>query len=444
MKKIQFLGASGGVTGSSYLVTGNNGDTILIDLGMFQGEDDREHINFSPLHLNVSLLKAVFVTHAHLDHCGRLPLLIKQGFNGKIYTTFATQELINISLQDAAAVAREKMGPLLYTKEEVKRICDKIEPVSYNAPFTVGSFFINFRDAGHILGSASLEISEKNSKTLVFSGDLGNTPEDLIKPTQNLSHASFVVMESTYGDKIHSQEDVGNVLQREINEIMKTGGTLLIPAFSIERSQEIIHNIGHLKKNNKINSAIPVFLDSPMAIEVTEVFKKYPQLYNAELAQDIDPFNFPNLILTKEVLESKAILKHKGAKVIIAGSGMMNGGRILHHISSYISSKTTRVLIVGYQAIGTLGREILNGAKQITIYNKQVAVQATVTNIESLSSHADYPKLLYWLKSMRGVEKVFLVHGEETQRATLAEKIRTETNIKEVVLPKIYEEYEIN
>lgn len=443
MQKIQFLGASGGVTGSSYLVTVNNKETLLIDLGMFQGEDDRDNINFLPLPFDVKALKAVFVTHAHLDHCGRLPYLVKQGFGGKIYVTDPTKDIINVALQDAAAIAKGKEGPILYTKEEVQKVCELMEAISYDTQVAVGNFSITFRDAGHILGSASLEISE-DSKTLVFSGDLGNTPEDLIKPTKYINHANFVVMETTYGDKTHPQEDAVNTLQQEINQIEKTGGVLLIPAFSIERSQEIVHMIGHLKKDNKINNATSIFLDSPMAIEVTEIFKKYPELYSAELAGDINPFDFSNLKFTKTPEESKFILKTKGAKVIIAGSGMMNGGRILHHIYNYISRQTTRVLIVGYQAVGTLGREILNGAREIYIYNKHIPIRATITNLESLSSHADQPKLMQWLKAISGVEKAFLVHGDDNQRSVFSEKIKAETNIKEVIMPKMNEEYEIN
>ena len=442
MAKIQFLGAAGGVTGSSYLVTGNNNDTLLIDLGMFQGEDDKNDINFLPLTFDVKSLSAVFVTHAHLDHCGRLPFLIKQGFSGKIYATHATKDIVNISLLDAAKVAEEKKGPLIYTKEEAQEVADKIEAVSYDVPLNIGSFTVFFRDAGHILGSASIEITE-NSQTIIFSGDLGNTPEDLIQPTEYISRADIVVMESTYGNTIHPQEDAVGTLQTEVNTIESSGGVLLIPAFSIERSQEILHKLGHLRKDNKISGAIPIFLDSPMAIEVTEVFKKYPNLYNSELSKDISPFDFPNLTFTKTSQDSKAILADKGPKIIIAGSGMMSGGRILHHLNNYISIPTTRILIVGYQAVGTLGREILNGAKQIRIDNQQVPVHATITNLRVLSSHADQPKLLRWLQSIQGVSKVFLVHGEDQQRAALAEKIKTDAGIEDVILPKMNEEYDV-
>lgn len=443
MKKVQFLGAAGGVTGSSFLLTGNNNDTVLVDLGMFQGEDDIEDRNFLSLPFDVSKLGAVFVTHAHLDHCGRLPFLVKQGFTGKIYATAPTKDIVTIALLDSAGIAQEKTGPLIYTKEEVLEVCDLIIPVSYDMPINIGSFSITFRNAGHILGSSCIEITE-GFKTIVFSGDLGNTFDSLIQPKRCISKANFVVMESTYGDKLHPIENPEDILQQEIKEIGKTGGTLLIPAFSIERSQEIIHRLSHLRKDNKISNSIPVFLDSPMAIEVLEIFKKYPKLYSNELSRDKSPFAFPNLLLTATAQKSKSILGTKGAKIIIAGSGMMSGGRILHHIYNYISNPKTRMLIVGYQAIGTLGRKILSGAKQITMQGKQLPVRATITDLKSLSSHADQQELLHWLKSIAGVEKVFLVHGEQTQRAVLSEKIRTETSIKNITLPKINEEYEFH
>lgn len=442
MKSIQFLGASGGVTGSSYLLTGDTGGTILIDLGMFQGTDDTENSNFLLHSLDGHTLSAVLLTHAHLDHCGRLPLLIKENFSGKIYATEATKMITHLSLLDTAAIAQEEKKPVLYTKDEVEKVCANIEPVLYDTLFTIGNFSITFRNAGHILGSASIEVSDKNSQTIVFSGDLGNSPQGLIQPTEYITRADIVVMESTYGDSIHPAEDAAAILQQEMNEIEKTGGTLLIPAFSIERTQEILHIIGHLKKNNRVDET-PVFLDSPMAIAVTEIFKKYPTLYNAELSQDLHPFDFPNLTCTNTVEESKAIAKVKTPKIIIAGSGMMSGGRIVHHLSNYISLPTTHVLIVGYQAAGTLGREILEGAKQIIIYDKHIPVRATITKMEALSSHADQPKLLQWLKPIQNVKKVFLVHGEDRQRTVLAEKIQTEIGIQHVILPTKNQVYQL-
>ena len=444
MFKIQFLGAAGTVTGSSYLLTGEKDETILIDMGMFQGVDNEDTLNDSALSFDAEKLQAVFLTHAHLDHCGRLPLLIKAGFKGKVYATEATKMITHISLLDAAAIQDEEKEKIpLYTKDDVEKIYEKIEIVEYNKQFAVGEFQIIFRNAGHILGSSSIEISDK-SQTIVFSGDLGNTPENLIQPTEYISRADVVIMESTYGDKVHPREDAVSVFKKEIEIIEQTRGVLLIPAFSIERTQEILHLLSHLEKNNILKKSVPVFLDSPMAIEVTEVFKEFRNLYSDDLLKDLHPFDFSSLKYTKSVEESKAILKAENPKIIIAGSGMLSGGRILHHLENYISSPTTRILIVGYQAEGTLGREILTGVKNITLYKKHLSVNAAVTKLEAFSSHADLPLLLKWLKNIQGVKKVFLTHGENLQREALAKSIKTELNINNVFLPIKEQVYEIN
>lgn len=443
MKKIQFLGAVGGVTGSSYLVTLDSG-LILVDLGMFQGKDDIDDRNSAPLPYNVQDLKAVFLTHAHLDHCGRLPFLVKQGYRGKIYTTQATKDITQVALLDSAGLAQEKTEKdILYTKDQVAKLIDLIETVDYDQALKIDNLTITFKDAGHILGSASIEIEDQN-RSIIFSGDLGNTPEDLIQPTENFKQADLVVMESTYGDSVHVQEDISQILTGLISEIISTNGVLLIPAFSIERTQEILHRLGELKKENKLPNSVSVYVDSPMAIEVLEIFKKYPNLYNKETARQENPFDFANLTLTKTSDESKAIFKNKGPKIIIAGSGMMSGGRVLHHLVNYLPFATTQLAIVGYQAEGTLGRVIQNGAKKVEIYDDMIPVNAKITEIESLSSHADQPKLLNWLKNIQGVKKVFITHGEDRQRQTLSEKIKSELKIQDIVLPTMDQEFELS
>ncbi|HXS15221.1 MAG TPA: MBL fold metallo-hydrolase [Candidatus Saccharimonadales bacterium] len=435
MIKLQFLGATGVVTGSGYLLTGEKGETILIDLGLFQGVEDEDTLNSAPLLFDAKTLAGVFLTHAHLDHCGRLPLLIKAGFSGKIYTTEATKMIANISLLDAAAIQSEDNRNMpLYTKDDVEHLMERIETIAYDTAVQVGEFRATLRDAGHILGSASIEITD-GDKTVVFSGDLGYTPENLIQPTEYIAHADAVVMESTYGNSTHPKEDASLVLQKEIEAIEKTGGVLLIPAFSIERTQEILHTLSHLVEKGILPSSLPIFLDSPMAIEVTELFKKFPKLYSSDVAHDSHPFDFPNLVYTKSVAESKHILKAYNPKIIIAGSGMMSGGRILHHLDNYITKPTTRILIVGYQAVGTLGRDIQDGAKTITLYGEELPVRATVTKLEAFSSHADQPLLLAWLKHIQGVKRVFLTHGEDPQREALSQRIKEELHIQDVLLP---------
>ncbi|QQG47368.1 MAG: MBL fold metallo-hydrolase [Candidatus Woesebacteria bacterium] len=443
MAKIKFLGASGTVTGSSFLVTANSGKTVLVDMGMFQGEEETTQLNFADLKFDPRNLSGVILTHAHLDHCGRLPLLTMNGFNGKIYMTEATRALFELTLLDAAKVGKEGHGshPILYTEEDVRRLIYNAEIVDYHKSFSIFEFEINLIDAGHILGSASIEMNVDNTK-IAFSGDLGNTPEDLLKPTENIANAAFVLMESTYGDRIHAKEDPKEVLAEEINEIEKSGGALLIPAFSIERSQEILHIIDHLKKNKKVQDSTPVYLDSPMAIKTTQIYKRFKDLYSTELKNHgtDDPFDFPGLTMIEDFHESEKIKDKTGAKVIIAGSGMMHGGRILNHAMTYFPIETTRLLLVGFQATGTLGRRILDGATKVRIYGEEVEIRSHVRKSSGMSAHADQPKLINWLSKIQGVSKVFLIHGEDESRNILSEKIKADLKLNDVVCPKLYDE----
>lgn len=448
MKKIAFHGASGDVTGSAYVLTAKDDTQILVDFGMFQGPTKISDLNYHPLGFNPSSLKAVFLTHAHLDHCGRLPLLVFGGFNGKIYMTAPTFALIEVILTDAAKIAEEKVGyEPLYTSEEVQKLLAMVEVVEYHQEISVGPFKAKFRDAGHILGSASIEIVDTlDSKKIVFSGDLGNTPEDIIKPTEFIDDADIVVMESTYGDKIHPVEDPSQILMEEINKIEDTMGVLLIPAFSLERTQEILHRINHLKMEGKVRADTPVFMDSPMGIRATEIFRQFKEYYNEELqTHEDDPFAFEGLYVTIEARDSREIIKAMEPKVIIAGSGMLSGGRMLHHANNYLALKTTRILFVGYQAEETLGRKVLNGAKNIVIRDrnkdKNLTVRASVREIKTLSSHADQNKLINWLGHIKGATKVFLIHGENESRQVLADRIKKELQIKDIIIPQNGQEH---
>lgn len=439
MKNITFLGASGEVTGSAYLLEANNGDTIMVDFGMFQGPKRIVDLNFVPLNFSSERLAGVVLTHAHLDHCGRLPLLVRNGFNKKIFMTAPTLSLVEVILTDAAKIAQEtpERTPL-YGLDDVEKVLSLIEIIEYNQPFSIGSFSVVFRDAGHILGSASIEIVDSNTqKRIVFSGDLGNTPEDIIKPTQFIDRADLVVMETTYGDKTHPKEDPTQILQEEINGAERSGGVLLIPAFSLERTQEILHRINHLKRDGKIGRDLPVFMDSPMGIRATKIFGEFRQYYNEELQRHTDdPFSFDGLVVTENIQDSKDIVRVIDPKVIIAGSGMLTGGRMLYHAFNYLPRPTTRILFVGYQAEETLGRQISEGSRNVLIYKKRVKIRAAVRGIESLSSHADQPKLLDWLGHIKNVSKVFLTHGEKVEREVFS-KLATETlGIHDIVLPE--------
>lgn len=441
MRSIRFLGASGEVTGSGFILTGTNNQRVLVDFGMFQGTQETEEQNRYPLTFDVENISGVLLTHAHLDHCGRLPILTKTGYRGKIFATKPTIDIATISLLDSAHISKNENSKIpLYTEKDVHQTVSLFEPVSYNKAFRLGEFTVIYHDAGHILGSSSIEVFDNNANRIVLSGDLGNSPQDLIKPTSYILKADYVVMESTYGDKVHVKEDVQSILQKEINTVEENDATLLIPAFSIERTQEILHRIHHLKKEKKVHIDTPVFLDSPMAIAVTNVMKHYRPLYNQELLHDENPFDFPGFVTTKTVIESKMIEKTNGVKVIIAGSGMMSGGRILGHLKLYGSIASTRICIVGYQAVETLGRKVEEKEKHIVINNQTLTINATVTKIESLSSHADQPKLLTWLRKIKGVKKVFLVHGENKSRDVLKERIQKDIGIKNIILPDKNEE----
>jgi metallo-beta-lactamase family protein len=446
MKQIQFLGSAGDVTGSNFLVTASDGAQMLVDFGMFQGSKADVKDNYKPLGFHAPDIKGVVLTHAHLDHCGRLPMLVMRGFTGKVYMTAPTFSLMEIVLRDAANIAEEKIDfEPLYGIDEVEKLLNMVEIVEYNKPFAFSSFRVILKDAGHILGSASVMVTDvHDNKSIIFSGDLGNSPEDIVKPTEFFESADYVVMESTYGDTIRPKDDPSNILLEEINATEKDGGVLLIPAFSLERTQELLHKIHHLKKDGKVRADTPIFLDTPMGIRATAVFKNYKDFYNEELqAHFSDPFNFEGLVITESAKDSKEIFKAMEPKVIIAGSGMMSGGRIVHHAIHYLSDPRTRILFVGYQAEETPGRKILDGSKSVWLDEKHINVKAHVRRIESLSAHADQEKLLTWLSHIKGVKEVFLVHGEDEKRQMLANKILSDLHIQNVILPEIGQEYEL-
>jgi metallo-beta-lactamase family protein len=445
--KIKFLGAAGTVTGSGYLLTAHSGEQILIDLGLFQGPPEIDTLNYAPLEADFSHLGGVVLTHAHLDHCGRLPILEKLGFKGNIFMTAPTSEIAEISLLDSAKIGKEDHPEnVLYDQNQVFDIVNRFKPVEYDRTFNIGGFKVTLRDAGHIIGSASVEV-EADSHLLVFSGDLGNTPEDLTKPTQFISSADTVVMESTYGYGSHPPGQAPDIILSEINIVEQTNGTLLIPAFSIDRTQELLHIISHLKSKNLIRPQTPVYLDSPMAEKVTDIYEKYRSYLNSEINKDFltsDPFSFPGMQIIGDRKDSSMLNKTDGSKVIIAGSGMMTGGRIVDHARFFLPIHSTRLLIVGYQGEGTLGRNLLNGEKEVRMGKQTIRVNAQITDTRVMSSHADQPRLINWLGSIKGVIKVILTHGENGPREILAVKIHTDLNISDVSLPLLNQEFDIS
>jgi metallo-beta-lactamase family protein len=449
--KIKFLGAASGiVTGSSYVLTSGSGKSILIDLGMFQGLPEVDKLNYEPFNYDPKNLDGVVLTHAHLDHCGRLPILLPKGFTGDIWMTPATRDLTELSLFDTAKIAANDGKQVLFDADLVAQTVARFKTIDYHTPFKIGDFTITMVNAGHILGSASLLIEDiqPNSeiRTIVFSGDLGNSPEPLQKVTETFDTADAVVMESTYGDRLHPVGDAAVDIQNEINSIEKSGGTLLIPSFSLERTQEILHMIMHLKNAGKVQAQTPIYLDSPMAEKATVIYTHYPNEFNPHVADEFragSPFEFPGLNIINDGRHSGELDRESLPKVIIAGGGMMTGGRILNHAAHYLPMASTRLFIVGYQGEGTLGKEILEGSKQITIEGVNVEIKATVSSTQAMSSHADENQLLDWLTQIKNVKKVFVTHGENSSRETLSQKITADLGLKNIILPELNQEVDV-
>lgn len=441
--KIKFLGASGTVTGSSFFLSDQTGRGILIDFGMFQGTPKKESLNKETFKLDISKIDAVLITHAHLDHSGRLPILYKKGFRGKIFLTPATAELVELILFDSAKIAdQDEDKEALYTKEDVAGTIELFELINFHKEFVAGSFAATAYDSGHLLGACSFLITD-GKKKIVFSGDLGNSPQTLVKPVEFIDNADIVVMETTYGDRKHPKENSIKILKEEINIVERKGGTLLIPSFSLNKTQDLLYRIKELKRKGQVKKKTTVLIDSPMAIEATDLHLKHRYLFNKTLLEESkkgDPFAFPGIIVRKKKGKKDILKRIKGPLVIIAGSGMMSGGRIVGHAKKYLPRKNTRLLIVGYQGEGTLGREIQEGAEEVMIEDEKVSIKAKVVKIEGMSSHAGKTSLLTWLKHINGVKQLILAHGDNPSRQGFANFVRKNTNIKNIVIPNMGDE----
>ncbi len=426
---IQFLGAAGEVTGSCYYIRHEN-TQFLVDCGMFQGSHDIDQKNHAQWPFKASEIEFVLVTHAHFDHTGRLPKLYHDGFRGRIYSTAATAELAQYILADAADLqyrqARQHRTLPLYSLNEVKALSSLYATVKYDDQIHLADDIeVLFRDAGHILGSAIIELTV-GGKKLVFSGDLGNEPVPLMHHPETVAEADVLFMESTYGDRLHPKEDRILALRQAILDVVKSKGTLLIPAFAVERTQELLYNLNEMHEKKSIPD-IPIFVDSPLAIEVTGVFRRWENMFDGATQTHInhgdDIFAFPHLKYSTTVEESKAINLSPSPKVVIAGSGMMNGGRILHHLIQYAPLASTIICVVGFQVPGTLGRRFLDGDRQVHILHQEVTVNAEVRNIPAFSAHADQAQLIEWVKHFQRVGKIILIHGEDDPRHLLGQKL---------------------
>jgi metallo-beta-lactamase family protein len=444
--KISFHGADRDVTGSCHLVEAA-GKRILIDCGFFQSGRELEDENAAPFGFDAASIDVMLLTHAHLDHCGRVPLLHKRGFRGEIIATAATRELARVVMLDAAHLQEEEArrtarrnarrpesgdGAPLYTTLDALDSCDAFGRVAaYGqaialAPGVAATFF----DAGHILGSASilLELEEGGRKRRVlFSGDLGNAGRPLLRPAADPPEVDVVVMETTYGDRLHKPIAPSiEELYQAIGAAFQRGGNVVIPTFALERAQELLYVLRQGRDRNRLPPTMQVFLDSPMAITATEIYRRHPEGYEPEVADLFrdgrDPFALPGLHLARESADSMAINRIAGGAVIMAGSGMATGGRIRHHLRHNLWRADAAVVFVGFAAKGTLARQIIDGAKQVEIFGETIAVRAEVHTINGFSAHADQAELLAW-HAHTHAERTILVHGDADVMRVFAEKL---------------------
>jgi metallo-beta-lactamase family protein len=454
---LTFMGAARNVTGSRYLITAG-GTTLLVDCGLFQ-ERDFLGRNWEPFRCSPKDLHAVLLTHAHLDHSGLLPKLVNEGFRGEVYCTPATADITKIILLDSAHIQEEdaaykkkrhiregRKGPYpeipLYTVADAEASLRLFFPVEYGQPITVADGIqATFHDAGHVLGSSMIKVlfninGEKRS--VLFSGDIGRWDRPLLQDPDVFKFTDYVVMESTYGDREHEGTEI---IADELEDIVKTtfeaGGNIIVPSFALQRAQEILYYLNSLLMAKRI-PPLMVFLDSPMAIKITEVFKQYADQFDDEMKDLIrrrhSPFDFPGLKMVETVEESKSLNSIKGTAMIIAGAGMCNGGRIKHHLVNNISRPECTVLFVGYQAQGTLGRQILDGAKVVRIHGKQYPVRARIKQIQGFSAHADKEELLKWLSKLSARPKhIFVTHGEENAAEQFSRYLNENTPYKSSV-----------
>ena len=473
--KITFLGATQMVTGSNFLVEAA-GKKFLVDCGMFQGREELEEENYNPFDYDPKEIDFMLLTHAHIDHSGRIPKLYNEGFRGPIYAQKATCDLCSIMLPDSGHIQEmeaewknkkrlrkgEETKPPLYTAEDAIKSQELFVPVKYDEIIQVDeNIFVRFNDAGHMLGSSIIEVwtkeDGKETKT-VFSGDIGNNDIPLLSSPTMIESCDYLVMESTYGSRLHMKNDEkAEIFLDVVSETIDNGGTVVIPSFAVGRTQEILYELEKIKEkkhdeefNRKYKTLmkVPVYVDSPLAISATEIFKKNTDLFEDEIREKIEagnnPLEFPGLKFTRTADESKALNESQEPSIIISASGMCEVGRIKHHLKHNIWNPKRTILFVGYQAPGTLGHSIVNGAKKVTIFGEEMAVNARIEYIEGYSGHADQEWLMNFVYSFISKPKhIFLVHGEDDSQTVLKNKILEGTGIG-VSIPEYGETYEIS
>lgn len=441
---ISFYGATGDVTGANFLIE-INGKRILVDCGLHQGEQAAADPtgNFRAFPYDPATIDYLFVTHAHTDHIGKIPKLIHDGFHGTIYSTPPTRDISQLMFDDALGLMLEEakdhdIRPM-YGEKDIHTTMELWKVVSYHNRLDIGGdISVQFFDAGHVLGSAMIEFSY-GGKRLLCTGDLGNTPTTLLRDTETFMEPHFLLMESVYGDRNHDTEDRAKHLERVIEGVQKKNGVLIIPSFSLERTQEVLYEINNLVEDGHV-PRIPVYLDSPLAIKITEIYRGAKDYFNKTAKADVlggdDIFHFPGLKMVTTSDESKAIFGTQNPKVIIAGSGMMNGGRVIHHARHYLPDPSTTLLLVGYQAQGTLGRVIQSGQKFVRIFRDEIPVRADIDTITGFSGHKGSDQLVDFVKQIHeNIEQVFVVMGEPSSSEFLAKRLRDQLAMN-AVTPK--------
>jgi metallo-beta-lactamase family protein len=462
--KLSFHGADRGVTGSCHMID-VGGCRVLIDCGLFQGSRELHEENADAFGFEPGKVDFVLLTHAHLDHCGRLPLLVKRGFRGEIITTSASRELVRLVLLDAAHLQEEearhraraasrrgddegKHAPLYSVLDALSSLDRFGRTAAYGEALELRpGLRATFLDAGHILGSASILIEAREEgrvRRILYSGDLGNAGRPLLRPPVTPPAADIVVMETTYGDRLHrSAEASVEELYQAVDEAFTHGGNVIIPTFALERAQEILFFLRQGIERKRVSPSMQVFLDSPLAISATEIFERHPECYEPEVAalfkDGSDPFALPNLHLTRETAESMAINRFTGGALIMAGSGMCTGGRVRHHLQRNLSNPRASVIFVGFAARGTLARLIIDGAKRVRLFDEEIAVRARIHTINGFSAHADQRELSNWLGRIGGVATTILVHGEENAMHAFAEQLRG----RHIEMPRLGEEIDL-
>lgn len=429
MLTIRFLGADREVTGSCYIIE-YNGFKVMVDCGLYQGDDELEKRNSQDFLFDPKEIDILLLTHAHLDHCGLIPKLVRHGFKGKIYLTAPTRDIFEITGYDTAKIQKEDnlkdpSKPIIYNASDVVNALSKCSVIKYDQRIELtNDFFVTFRHAGHILGSAFLYM-EVEDKKIVFSGDLGHKGQSIIKPLEYVDEVDYLITESTYANKIHKPKaESEQELINTINSTVKNQGNIIIPTFAVERTQELIYDLKSFVKEGRIPK-IPVYIDSPMASKVTTVFGKYFKEFNTETKDIImkgdNPFYFENLKFVEDSRKSKRIVtrnigkNQKGESImVLAGAGMCTGGRILGYLARNLPLSRASVIFAGYQAEGTLGREIVDGEKEVYIYDKKVNIRANIVTLGGFSAHADKADLLDWISNMKKKpKKIFICHGDE-------------------------------